>query len=240
MAVEFNGTRTQRISFSSVSAIDNLTIKSVSFWMYADDLQAAVPNVFIDKLSDAGAGWWIGHDAANDFTFVQAFDGDLGAWNLDVLPAEDTWLHYAIAYDSSNVANNPIIYLSGVPVAFSEDSTPSGTVVDDSSAAFNIGGGEGVFNIQTMKGKLQDVRIYNRILSATEVGILANSRCQKVVLGGLVFWCQGIGAAGKQSFDGASLGTTNKLIDVISGAMGTPYGNPIGRGMTIQTIGGNH
>lgn len=87
-----------------------------------------------------------------------------------------------------------------------------------------------------LDGYAQDVRVYNRILTAAEVATLYNSRLQRVILNGLVFWCPCNGAAG--AVDGTTLGASNTLSDVIGGAVGTPSGSPILRGNTNQTIGG--
>ena len=82
----------------------------------------------------------------------------------------------------------------------------------------------------------EDLRIYNRSLSSDEVAELYNSRCQRVVMDGLVFWPEMDGAAGLSSFDGATLSSANTIIDRISGVQGVPSGSPIGRGNTIQRI----
>ncbi len=79
-------------------------------------------------------------------------------------PPAGTWTHVALVYNGSTLT----VYSNGVP------GTPvsvTGTVTYGTSAFLPIGGASGVpyFN-----GKIDDVRIYNRALSASEVTSLYN------------------------------------------------------------------
>jgi hypothetical protein len=120
-------------------------------------------------------------------------------------------------------------------VTVNEWTAPSGTSVTYSGASLYLGKYPGADDL-SMDGKYQDTRVYNRILSATEIAELYNSRCQRSVMDGLVFWPEMDGAKGISSFDGATLSSANTIIDRISGVQGVPSGSPIGRGNTIQRI----
>jgi hypothetical protein len=238
MAVEFTGVNGQGITFQPVTAANNLQEKTVSFLFYAD----AFGNIdcFVSKWYDSvNSGWYIdantGAGTIGKIRFHQTWSGALysAVWNMDVAPSTEAWHNLAITYNYSSDANNPVFYLDGTSVAITEGVAPSGTVVADTNT---IKIGWDLSDDTTINGKLQDVRIYNRIITATEVEILAKSRCQNVVLNGLVFWAPLNGAAGLPSFEGATMGASNYVRDVISGAIGTPVGNPLGAGNTIQRI----
>lgn len=63
-----------------------------------------------------------------------------GQWNTTakVVPI-NAWSKFTLTYNSSNVANDPIIYLNGASVAITEGITPVGTRVDDTGEALCIG-----------------------------------------------------------------------------------------------------
>lgn len=145
------------------------------------------------------------------------------------------WTHVAVTYDGSSESNDPNFYINGSPIALSDDGNGEGTIGDDSDGNLFIGGISATPDF-SFDGKVQDTRIYNRILSATEVAELYNSRCQRSVLNGLIFWAKMDGAKGLSRFDGVTLGVANTIVDEIGWAIGVPSGNPVGRGNTIQRI----
>ncbi len=107
---------------------------------------------------------------------------------------------------------------------------------DDSDGSLYIGGYNGMTANYGMDGKIEDPRIYNRILSAAEVAELYSARMVRSIPNGLVFHPVFCGAKGLAQYDGTTLTSANTFIDEIGGAIGVPSGSPIGRGNTIQRI----
>ena len=80
-----------------------------------------------------------------------------------------TWYHVAATYDSSSTANLPVMYINGVSQTITTFSAPAGAQFSNVGTAYigNRGAGDRYFN-----GLIDDLRIYNRILSAAEINAL--------------------------------------------------------------------
>jgi len=124
--------------------------------------------------SATGDGWAIRLNTDNGgLNFGQGFTGGRGWWRF----AEGainlgTWQHIAVAYDASATANDPIVYLNGNPIAVTRVDTPSGAVRSDAALNLRLGAhatGSG----QTFDGKIDDARVYDRILGAAEIADVA-------------------------------------------------------------------
>jgi hypothetical protein len=114
-------------------------------------------------LTNRGAG-----NALGCFSFRQAFTDADGAWTT---PADSValgaWQHVALTYDNTSAANSPVFYLNGLPVATVVETKPSGTACPDAESTLFIGNADKP--TRTFDGIIDDVRIYNRILSASEI-----------------------------------------------------------------------
>lgn len=92
----------------------------------------------------------------------------------------DEWAHVTVTYSYNDpVGTLPKIYINGTEITgggnISWATTPSGSYVAPASSAVEIGslnfGGE-----QTLQGALDDVRLYNRVLTAAEVQEIYHAR----------------------------------------------------------------
>lgn len=86
--------------------------------------------------------------------------------------AGDRWQHVLVTYDGSRLASGVRVYVDGaaVPLQVSLDYLNQTFAAD---APLRIGGGGGPEG--RFRGRLDDVRIYDRVLSAEEAGILATA-----------------------------------------------------------------
>lgn len=232
MPVDFDGVAS-RVSFGANPVYNNLSVLSVCLWVNPTTLPdiSAGYDFILAKMADGNNGWLL---SAGDIPFFGKTDTILwsdahtsfGQWmapsgSLSV----GSWQHLCVTIDRSSTANDPIIYVNAIPLSLTETYTPSGAIVNDSAHPVEIGGS--VLGADwSFNGKEADVRIYNRILSASEVLEIYNSKSYESVPRGLVFQMRGYGAAGV-TVDGTSLGATNYVADYINGAVGTPAGSPI-------------
>jgi hypothetical protein len=86
----------------------------------------------------------------------------------------NTWQHVAVTWDGAANASNIHIYINGVL----SDSTPTngaGTLPDDSTAALAIGNRASDV-ARAFAGSIDDLRVYNRMLSAAEIQALASGK----------------------------------------------------------------
>lgn len=91
-----------------------------------------------------------------------------GAWTF-THNGLNTWQHVVVTYDNTNNANNPVVYLNGVSVSVTRVTSPVGAMAtDDNYLAI----GNRADLVRAWDGGIMYGRIWNRILSSTEAGLL--------------------------------------------------------------------
>jgi hypothetical protein len=83
---------------------------------------------------------------------------------------DGVWYHVAVGYDSSSTANTPIFYLNGALQPTTLRVTPAGAQAANTGLGY-IGNSAGTNN--SWDGLIDEVRLYSRILSTSEVQLLA-------------------------------------------------------------------
>ena len=244
MSIEFSGTVAQRIDFGSGTNIYGTPQKTIIIRTYLHSVakQIAPAAIFwgglIDEAPFTDERWTVtmGDTNNGDIAFGEGFDGTDGAWRTNAILAINTLYTIIITYDNTNVANDPLIYLDNVSQAINEDVTPIGTAEVGTNGQLRIGA-SGPAITKPIDGILHGFRVINRIITANERATITNSRDINAVFGGTVFAPNLDGAAGLSVFDDVALAAANTLIDPLSGAAGTPAGNPVARGNTITNLG---
>ena len=234
MAIEFTNVNSQNVVYSTDPFTD-LTTKTIVYWIDLDS--------FGDTSNGAGLmskGAWVFYIATSSERLVYRdyFTGDLGTW-ATAINTMTTGKHLvAVAYDHSSAANDPVFYIDGASSATTEVNTPTGSFFSDAAYDLTFGGfTDGIpITFKSPDGKFLKILVYNRILAATEIADIYNSRGASYPRNGLVFCPQLIGAAGLQVFDGTTLAACNTIVDKCSGALGVPNGNPIARGETYLSV----
>jgi len=109
---------------------------------------------------------WILWGGSNDLKFHinQAGAGGLYAVTTSWAPVAKAWYHLAV----ERSANDFSLYINGEQVAVNSYAG----ALPDPAAALLIGNAEDGHPERVFRGKIDDVRIYNRALSATELGML--------------------------------------------------------------------
>lgn len=168
-----------------VSVNDNVSLQNifdsggtVSAWINPDTDGVNSAGRIIDKDQTGGDGWYLYvNSEAGGFmklTLVQRFSGTDGQWtttNLDIQAG--VWSHVLVTYDNGAVGNDPTIYVNGVAVATTEDSTPVGTRSSDVGNALGIG--NTTVKDNAFDGTIDDVQIYSRILTSANISTLSAS-----------------------------------------------------------------
>jgi hypothetical protein len=125
--------------------------------------------------SSTGDGWAIRLNTDNGgLNFGQGFTSGRGWWRFaESSISLGSWQHIAIAYDASSTANDPVVYLDGSPVPVTRVDTPSGTLRTDVAINLRLGGHASATAQNVFDGKIDDARIYDRILDAAEIADIA-------------------------------------------------------------------
>ena len=156
-ALQFNGSSNyvQKTSATGLPAAN--ATQTECFWMYVTATPSAKACAF--NVSGSSSGVFIGYNSSTVF----------GVWKnagttlvqTTTLPSVNAWHH--IAYVKSGSSN--YLYIDGTQVATS-------TTATDTAAATIINAGRAASG-NYFAGNVDEVRVYNRALSATEINALA-------------------------------------------------------------------
>lgn len=226
----------QYINWSTPSLIQNMAERTIMGWINPSSINNGNGIASSGSLTPPAEFWEV--VLSNNKLGFQAGWTFSGFWRSDTSISTDAWTHFAVTYDKSSVLNDPLIYINGDADLVTEVSSPSGTYLSGTGGSFYLGASlTGGVN-KSFVGKIACFYVIPRILSAAEIADAYNSRLAIPNYNGLVFAPNLVGAKGLQTFDGATLSSSNTMIDNISGAVGTPSGNPVGAADTYLTYEG--
>jgi len=176
-ALEFDGVD-DRVDVVADTGLDNLFEggATVSGWIYASAWGEAGFGRIADK-SDAvnpAAGWLLSLDGADRaINFEVAFSGSNGRWQSPAGSINlDAWHHVTLVYNSTSTLTDPVLYIDGVVQTLTENAAPSGSVSPDQDHDLTLGN-HSANSTRTFAGRLDDIRLYDRMLSASQVIELA-------------------------------------------------------------------
>ncbi len=168
-AIGMNGI-SQRVDMANpASGLTDIPAKTIIAWI---NMSSGSGNTYKDILvkGDAGCGWWLSVMNSSFVHWGQCFSsGTYGSWGS---PAgsitANQWYQVAVTYDNSSAANIPTFYINGSPTALTTIGSPIGTVSSDAPYLVSAGG-EIPNNNENFGGTIDEVRLYNRVLSAAEI-----------------------------------------------------------------------
>jgi hypothetical protein len=194
--IDFDGVD-DLVNCGSGSTLDDISQTTWMGWMYMRSGYLLNGRI-VAKESAAGDGTgciFVGDTSGPRVMWAKKFSGALGIWHSPVI-SSNTWYHVAVTYNDASAANDPLIYINGVSQTVTELATPSGTRNTDATYDLTIGAsGNGS---QPFDGLIQDVRVYNRILTTAEILAIYNSRSHNFpIMSGLKgYWPLNDGADG--------------------------------------------
>ncbi len=237
MPVDFDGSA-DFIQFADNAIYDDLTLKSLFYRTTIDGNGSASSTYLLWKTPAAAVtGWSNYYNATNDrFEFLQTASGDDGLWHTTNSSATvGNTYSVGISMDKGNINNDGIVYLDGVADT-TELSGATGAFETDAGDGLYVGKAAGGTNVGFYEGPIFDIHIANVIWTAEEFASLHASNAPGLWMRGLIFYAPMNGAAGLQEFDGQALGAANKVIDIVSGILGTPTSNPLGVADTVLAV----
>jgi hypothetical protein len=195
MSREWTDFTGDRLNCGSGSSIDNV------FQNGGGSVSVRV-NVFDDGQNDSGRifdkdnpGWilWVGVNSGGDpdwrVNFAVRFTGaDMRVRTFANALPNSQFAHIVAMYDAGAAFNpgvNPVMYIDNVAQSFTDIITPTGTVEDDSGNDLYMGNRSAAN--RSIGARMQDMRIYDRLLTRAEVTELFSGKTN-TVLDGLVFW----------------------------------------------------
>jgi hypothetical protein len=177
---DFDGTSSAVITYPDDAAFESAPF-SVSFWARIDSAVTRVSLVAKNTTTAAPEtyrGWYVQYGGSAVGSFGIAFVTETNAANYRIATTgnaatygDGTWRHFVCVCDSINTTTNWRIYVNGVSVSLSFITL--GTVSSIASTEpLTLGGFSTLNQTARLNGALDDVRIYNRALSASEAAAI--------------------------------------------------------------------
>jgi hyaluronate lyase len=162
---------TNNATFTSVDAAQT----TVTAWVYADGNGGSsfprilvMPGCYLNFRFDGSA-----NNNALDFATTTTANGSTvdGEW---LAPPDSigtgAWYHVAVSYDKTSTGNLPALYVNGVKMSLATLTSPTATPPSNAGITFI---GNRLDLTRGWDGLIDDLRIYNRLLSDAEVQALA-------------------------------------------------------------------
>lgn len=172
--LDFINDSSRRISTATSPAYAGLTTFTIAAWIKSDDVEGGSYNGIIDI--EGIGGLYIGWNNNRLSFHADGWDTQVGSWNISDRLASGQWHHVAVTYDTTAPSGTkPTIYVDGVgdndpKTAF----TGTGSFINPASSIVTIGAFD-TSGWRGFNGEIDDVRIYDRILSADEINYLYQS-----------------------------------------------------------------
>ncbi len=171
------GAANQRVALSSPTTLDDIEAQggggmTISAWMYPYTSGLGGQGSIMNKGSEANTsnGAWMFSFRSGGMSFVKSYTNTiLNRTTSNGSYALNKWQHVVMTWDGSSTASNVHIYINNVEPSYQTTTDGSGSKVSDAAnnIAITSAGGSVMFN-----GIIDDVRVYNRVLSTAEVGQL--------------------------------------------------------------------
>lgn len=177
-ALEFDGSDDQ-VDTGSSNSLDDVRPVTISAWIKPDgpgeSISAAFGDGFVvSKVVAGGDGYWTFNLWP---TNAIGFQKNYTSANIKRVSSNNTitlgvWQHVVLTWDDSASAVNVHIYINGQEPTYQTSDNGVGIVRSDALIDLNIGNDDG--GTSTFDGLIDEVRIYNRVLSADEIKRLYN------------------------------------------------------------------
>jgi len=166
------GDGNNRIDIPTNAAYGALTEFTIGAWVKPEDLSGTSINGIID-IENIGIFYFPFNRANIEFS-SQGWSVDDGFWRSSGEVNDNVWSHIAMTYDTSAPAGtDPILYINGEAQSFISFNDTDGTFTPPASSALRLGSIVAGGTNRPLDGELDDVRLYNRTLSPSEIQTLA-------------------------------------------------------------------
>lgn len=194
-AIEFDGSN-DGIDLGTSTVLTPTTGFTMSGWIYINGANANFGTIYCSWTPSTSL--YIGTKIAASSTIQVYFNGTN---NFDITSVPlNQWVHIRVTHSGSTIFS----YINGV-----QTNTTSGSLISNTgtkSIGYDVGR-----NNYPFKGSIDDIRIYNRALSAGEIEVLYNAKRKRI--GGSV----ANGLVAHYEMDGGEIGAAASTIIDVSG-----------------------
>ncbi len=182
-ALAFSAASSSRVRASASASLNNLNTLSACAWIKPSGSMTGSFIRVLGKLSTSSSSDWAGWGIYIDKAYgnlLSFYTRQYGWIETTAVMATDTWQHVCATWDGTNGTSGMKVYYNGAQagVQYSGDDSgtsadfSSGGAFDDSSSPLNIG--VNASTSEKFDGSIDEVRVYNRVLSASEVADVYN------------------------------------------------------------------
>ena len=233
MSIEFDGAD-DLINCGSSASLDNIFAGggSIATWIYIDTYGEQAHGRIAHKTETIFQVRNDSTSVGNESATIRLFRGfgTNGVWTAGQnAMSTGAWVHATVTYDSDSTANTPQFYIDGSSKATADITRPIGARDDDSAYDLYIGNNN--TGTVAFEGKMEDFRMFSRIITAQEAAVLATG--YRNPLGDEVLWLDMYGTeavVASSAYASISDYTVNKN-------NGTPHAGPIYRASIAPRYG---
>jgi len=176
-ALNFDGVD-DYVNAGSAASVTDLPAITVSAWIFpriaGENNRGRIVCKATDCTSVLNNGWYFGIAGSNlGLQFAVDYSTNFNWPSVDNVISLGKWQHVAVTWNGNTSVANAQIYVNGVAVSRSGGSDGSDTRTSDSGKSLIIG--ECASSTCAFNGLIDEVRIYNRALSAAEIQALYKS-----------------------------------------------------------------
>lgn len=185
----FNGTNSYiNAGGNTTTDIDNLmgaSGLSVSAWIYPTGLGENTNGTIIGKDNGTAAaptnGWYLRLVSSNRIEFISDHvTTDLTVRSTNNAITLNAWNHIVLTWTGSTTATTAKIYVNGTEVAYGTQTNGAGARNSDASQDMIIGNNRVATLGRTFAGRIDEVYVFNGIVSATEISTLKSRGCTRL------------------------------------------------------------
>jgi hypothetical protein len=164
------------VDLGSATSLDNIETQTgngmtVSAWINPRSGGGYNVGTIVGKATDPDVGsghWSFGMSNSGNIKFEKGYSTTLFSVSSRASSIElNKWQHVLVTWDGSENASNTHIYINGIESNYLVRNNGVGTKGSDAGASLLVGGPNRFFD-----GAIDDVRVYNRALSASEISDL--------------------------------------------------------------------
>ena len=208
MALDFDGTD-DRIDWANVFTTSGQAL-TISVWAWFDVLNPAANQYLFNGSLAAGGGGTIFYQGSGvngnlAFTRIAASVHKDRITSANVITT-GSWTHCLLTDDGSLTAANAKIYVAGSEVTYA--TTTNGIAPETAATGVWSLGGRASDNLRNFNGRLANVGVWNRVVTADEIAILAAGYNPQFIMNGLRFCAPIFGRSTEINLLGAAASTT--------------------------------
>lgn len=151
---------------------------TISAWIYPETIGTSGASRIIGR-QNGGVGVYLYKSSTTTVSFQVVGSTTLTRKAANNALTLNIWQHILLTWDGSTNAENVHIYVNGIEVAY--QTTTNGITPSNNSAASLIIGNRDDF-IRCFDGTITEVAVWNTIVSANEIALLAHSRVKGMPL----------------------------------------------------------